>query len=144
MGVKKIILIVSVKDFDRANLEGIENGTFTFDELQKKLFEMHNEKRDFSLHELADFVDLVNNEEFNEVDSWITHINLRKDNLRDLTIKNKTTHKYYCEVCQSAWAETDTEVSYPHYACTMCRENDPKITYENSIEFNSASDYGND
>jgi len=56
---------------------------------------------------------------------------------------HKGLFKTWCEVCGDAWAGTLKEVNYPHYACTVCRENDKTITFGNSIEFDNAEEYGN-
>jgi predicted SprT family Zn-dependent metalloprotease len=67
----------------------------------------------------------------------------RSGHLSEFEPHQQKLHIYHCEVCEDAWVATKDKVSYPHYACTTCRENDEKITFGNSIEFDNAEDYGN-
>ena len=68
--MKTFILVLPIETFDRKHAERIENQTYeTFKEVPLD--------EGWSMYELSDFMDLVNNEEFNDLENWITYIHIK-------------------------------------------------------------------
>lgn len=65
--MKTFILILPIELFSRKEAENIESETF--DTVENVPL-----KKGFQYVELTDFMDMVNNEEFNEQDNWITYV----------------------------------------------------------------------
>ena len=78
--MKNAIVIIPVgSSIDRTDLEGIEG--IEFEDVSQLVNTLSNEneklKDVIGVYSLTDFVDLVNNQEFDESGSWITWVNIK-------------------------------------------------------------------
>jgi len=67
--MSNLIIVVPVDDNERGDVEAIEGHPHDSKEVQEML-----DREGVYYYSLSEFVDLCNDEYFNEVGSWITHV----------------------------------------------------------------------
>lgn len=71
-----VVVVGTVGLLDRKDMEDIENQVFTLSELEEALNPTKEKKDSYTVYPLTDFMDLLNNEELDYENSWISYVQI--------------------------------------------------------------------